>query len=211
MPFILYLRDIRWINYAFPVLWRNANEDHIESTSSHSIVVGILALHIESDVVVEVRLNDVIVQMHTCNICSVIRLSSIFCKVHILTELGDNPAIGVGRETFIVKSLESCKEVDEGAILEHKPVIRVERGDHRICGARLSHIISIATSRTFVCASDTSKLLKVLWLALRAISWGVFARDTKFMAWLALLVFVLIVTLWAAVDLYAPLLCLNQL
>jgi hypothetical protein len=149
--------------------------------------------------------------MHTCNICSVIRLSSIFCKVHILTELGDNPAIGVGRETFIVKSLESCKEVDEGAILVHKPVIRVERGDHRICGARLSHVISIATPRTFVCASHTNKLLKVLWFALRAISWVAYARDTKFMAWLALLVLVLIVTLGASQDIYAPLFSLNQL
>ena len=53
--------SLRRINVALAVPGRNADIDHIVHTANHSVVEGVFALHIECDVVVEVRLNNVVV------------------------------------------------------------------------------------------------------------------------------------------------------
>ncbi len=88
--------SLRRIDNAFPVPGRNADIDHIVHAAKHSIVEGVLALHIECYVVVEVWLKDVVVQMNARDICAKIWLRRISCKIHIFVEFGYNPTISVG-------------------------------------------------------------------------------------------------------------------
>jgi hypothetical protein len=74
-------------------------------------------------------------------------------------------------------------------------------------------VVTIETSGALVCTQFqvSDYKLKVFWLAYWAIGWGPYTRNTIFVARLAFLLLILIITQWAICYKQALLFSLNQL
>lgn len=111
---------------------------------------------------------------------------------------------------LLIKYFKGSLKVYKGTISKYQPILWIERCHNRVCRAGLRQIVSIESSWTRICASQSLVLLEIFRLAYWALHRSVDACDTIFMAWLTLLVFILVISQGASIYYNAFLFSLNQ-
>lgn len=76
-------------------LWRNSNVNNVEHGPDHAIIVLFVTLHVEGNVVIVIRFNDVVIEMHPGHFGLVIRFGRILRKVNISIQLFNDPSVRI--------------------------------------------------------------------------------------------------------------------
>lgn len=111
-----------WTHEAGAALWRDPNVDHVEGRAKHSIVVGAVTLDVEGDVVVVIGSDDVVIDMHSCDVCVRIGLRRVPCQVYGGVKLSDDPVVPESVSGLVVKNLVGCIKVYQIPIGNNRPV-----------------------------------------------------------------------------------------